>query len=61
MPPPGGRGFIANKRRCGIRQPYDSLVEALFPATFDIVFGVIFLIASCLCVKEPAHLGAATL
>jgi hypothetical protein len=28
--PPGGRSFVANKRRSAIRQPYDSLVEGNF-------------------------------
>jgi hypothetical protein len=35
-PPPGGRRFVANKRRSAIRKPYDSLVEALFPAGFAV-------------------------
>jgi hypothetical protein len=39
--PPGYRRFVANKHQTAIRQPYDSLVEAVFPPDFGLV------LASC--------------
>ena len=46
--PPGGRRFVANKRQSGIRQPYDSLVEALFAAAFAVdLANCQLLIANC--------------
>jgi hypothetical protein len=40
---PGVGRFVANESSTAIRQPYDSLVEALFPA----VLGFVWLIAEC--------------
>jgi hypothetical protein len=36
LPPPEGKAFAANKSSTAIQQPYDCLVEALFPAAFAV-------------------------
>jgi hypothetical protein len=35
---PGVERFVANKHQTVIQQPYDSLIEALFPAVSGFVF-----------------------